>query len=226
MMVEQTVAIVDDCAGFRESMRALLESIGLAVRGYPSAFHFLADYDPKAGCLIADIRLPEMSGLELQEEIVRRGMNLPVIFITAQADVPLAVRAMKAGAVDFIEKPFDEDAMIAGIKRALEIGRQIHKRIGETKNAMDALALLTQRERHVFDHLVKGHSNKAIACQLGISPRTVEFHRAHIMGKMNARSLSDLVHITMAAGHSMLDNASMMTESRRHIAIARRLQGC
>jgi two-component system, LuxR family, response regulator FixJ len=220
-VAEQSVSIVDGCASFRDSLGALLAAAGLAVYTYPSGLHFLADYRPKSGCLVADIRLPEMSGLELHEEIVRRGMNLPVIIVTSHADVPLAVCAMKAGAVDFIEKPFNENAMVASIQRALEIGRQVHNRVGETKVAMDTIALLTQRERHVFDQLVQGHSNKKIAYQLGISPRTVEFHRARVMDKMNARSLSDLVHIKLAADHAIAGQTSMFAESRQPTALNR-----
>jgi two-component system response regulator FixJ len=220
-MDEQSVSIVDDCASFRDALGALLAAAGLSVHTYPSALHFLADYRPKYGCLVADIRLPEMSGLELHEEIVRRGMNLQVIIVTGHADVPLAVRAMKAGAVDFIEKPFNENSMIASIRRALEIGRQVHNRVGEAKAATDMIALLTQRERHVFDQLVQGHSNKSIAHQLGISPRTVEFHRARVMDKMNARSLSDLVHIKLAADHAIAGQTSMFAQSRQSTALNR-----
>jgi two-component system response regulator FixJ len=225
-IAEQSISIVDGCASFRDSLGTLLAAIGLAVHAYPSAIHFLADYRPKNGCLVADIRLPEMSGLELHEEIKRRGLNLPVIIVTGHADVPLAVRAMKAGAVDFIEKPFDDDAMVSSVHRALEIGRQLHNRVREAKIAIDTIALLTDRERLVFDQLVQGQSNKDIAYLLGISPRTVEFHRAHVMDKTNARGLSDLVHIKLAANYDVADESSAIVEPRLQLSRARGLQGC
>jgi two-component system response regulator FixJ len=226
-ILEQNVSIVDASAAFRDYLSALLAAAGLAVHAYPSALHFLADCQPKSGCLVADVRLPEMSGLELHEEVVRRRMNLPMIIVAGHADVSLAVRAMKAGAVDFIEKPFNENAMIASVRRALEIGYRAHSRARKVKVAIDMIALLTQRERHVFDQLVQGRSNKSIASQLGISSRTVEFHRARVMNKINARSLSDLVHIKLAADdagdepHFQDDR-----ELRRHIALTGGLQLC
>ena len=225
-IAEQSISIVDGCASFRDSLGTLMATTGLAVHAYPSAIHFLADYRPKNGCLVVDIRLPEMSGLELHEEVKRRGLNLPVIIVTSHADVPLAVRAMKAGAVDFIEKPFDDDAMILSIQRALEIGRQVHSRVREAKIAIDTIALLTDRERHVFNQLVQGQSNKDIAYLLGISPRTVEFHRARIMDKTNARGLSDLVHIKLAARCDLADGRSAIVEPRWQIPCTRGLQGC
>ena len=140
-----------------------------------------------------------MSGLELQEEVVRRHIDLPVIIITGHGDVPLAVQAMKAGAVDFLEKPFNDDLMLASIRRALEIGSRARSRAAESKAAQDLLSALTPRERGVLDKLVQGRSNKLVAHELGISPRTVEIHRAHIMSKMEASSLSDLVRLVLAA---------------------------
>lgn len=213
-MPEQSVSVVDGCATFRDYFGALLTDAGLAVHTYPSALHFLADCRPKSGCLIADIRLPDMSGLELHEEIIRRGMNLPAIIVTGHADVSLAVCAMKAGAVDFIVKPFNENAMMASVQRALQIGQQTHTRFKSTRVAIDTIALLTRRERHVFDQLVQGHSNKNIASQLGISPRTVEFHRARVMDKMNAKSVFDLVHIKLAADHAVAGHISAMAKNR------------
>lgn len=191
--------VVDDDFDVRDSMRALLESAGFAVRDYASAKSFLEGRPAQGGCLIADIRMPEMGGLELQEQIAARGIDLPIIFITGHGDVPLAVRAMKAGAVDFIEKPFDDATMLRSIRRALEFGLQTRSRAAEAKAAEDLLAQLTPRERDVLKQIVIGRSNKIAAYELGISPRTIEIHRAHIMGKMNARSLPDLVRITLAA---------------------------
>jgi two-component system response regulator FixJ len=197
---DQRIYVVDDDPGIRDSTRMLLESAGFAVQLYASATRFLADQILKGGCLIADIRMPDMDGLELQEEIAGRGIDMPVIIITGHADVPLAVRAMKAGAIDFIEKPFDDERMLESVARALKAGQQSRSQTAEAKTAQDKLALLTTRERDVLDCLVKGRSNKVAAHELGISPRTIEIHRAHIMEKMKARSLSDLVRAALAAG--------------------------
>ncbi len=194
------VIIVDDDAAVRDSMRVLLESSGYAVTDFGSAKTFLDSAVPAGACLVADIRMPEMDGLELQEEIVRRGIELPVIIMTGHGDVPLAVRAMKAGAIDFIEKPFSAHLLLGGIARALHIGESRRGKAAEIKAAQDLIALLTPRERHVLDQLVAGRSNKIAAYELGISPRTIEIHRAHIMDKMHAKSLSDLVRIAIAAG--------------------------
>jgi two-component system response regulator FixJ len=194
------VFVVDDDADIRDSMMMLLGGAGFKVRTFASARQFLADTEPKLGCVVADIRMPDMSGLELQEEIARRQSGLPVIIITGHGDVPLAVRAMKAGAIDFIEKPFDDEKMIDSIRRALDVGMKNLSQSAGTKAAADQLALLTPRERDVLYKLVQGRANKIVAYELGISPRTVEIHRAHIMDKMNASSLSDLVRVVLAAG--------------------------
>lgn len=199
MKNEDVIFVIDDDASVRGSLRALLESAGYSVKDYASANAFLADRPPRSGCLISDIRMPEMDGLELQEEVARRGISIPVIIMTGHGDVPLAVRAMKAGALDFLEKPFDDEAMLGSVKRALELGKQKHDQLAEARAAQDLLALLTPRERHVLDQLVAGRSNKVAAYELGISPRTIEIHRARIMDKMNARSLSDLVRTALAA---------------------------
>jgi len=199
VMSDEHVFVVDDDADIRDSMRLLLEVAGFKVRNFTSARQFLADDSAKNGCLIADIRMPDMSGLELQEEVARRHLDLPVIIMTGHGDVPLAVRAMKAGAIDFLEKPFDEEKMLASVRRALEIGSRSRSRKAEAQAAKNLLASLTPRERGVLDKLVQGRSNKVVAYELGISPRTVEIHRAHIMGKMDASSLSDLVRVVLAA---------------------------
>jgi two-component system response regulator FixJ len=198
-MSDEYVFVVDDDADIRDSMRLLLEVAGLKVRNYTSARQFLDEGAPRQGCLVADIRMPDMSGLELQEEVAKRHLDLPVIIMTGHGDVPLAVRAMKAGAVDFLEKPFDDERMLASVRRALEIGSRVRSRNAEAVAAKNLLASLTPRERGVLDKLVQGRSNKVVAYELGISPRTVEIHRAHIMGKMDASSLSDLVRLVLAA---------------------------
>jgi len=200
MNTGQHVFVVDDDSGVRDSLQAMLEVAGFRARGFASAKQFLDDSGAKHGCLIADIRMPDMSGLELQDEIIRRQMELAVIIMTGHGDVPLAIRAMKAGAVDFMEKPFDTEAMLISVRQALLIQSQARSRNAEVKAAKDLLALLTPRERSVLDKLVKGSSNKAAADRLGISPRTVEIHRARIMDKMAVSSLSDLVRVVDTAG--------------------------
>ena len=201
------VVVVDDDAAVRDSMRALLESAGYEVKDYASAKTFLKDPVPAGGCLVTDIRMPEMDGLELQEEITKRGMDIPVVIMTGHGDVPLAVRAMKAGALDFVEKPFDDEGMLASVQRALLIGHQERARQAEAKAAQELIALLTPRERNVLEKLVAGRSNKVAAYELGISPRTIEIHRANIMDKMHARSLSEVVRIALAADHSRANHA-------------------
>jgi two-component system response regulator FixJ len=195
----QQVAIVDDDAAVRDSIRMLLESAGYTVQVFATALSFLANGSLDEGCLITDVRMPGMSGLELQEELARRQAHIPVVIITGHGDVPLAVRAMRAGAMDFIEKPFDDERMLESLARALEIGRKARDRATEAIRARDMLALLTRREQEVLDQLVKGHANKIAAHKLGISPRTVEIHRARIMDKLAARSLSDIVRISLCA---------------------------
>jgi len=199
MTHDQHVFVVDDDIDVRDSMRALLEASGLKVFCYASAKAFLKDEGVKHGCLIADIRMPDMSGLELQEEVVRREIGLPVIIITGHGDVPLAVRAMKAGAIDFIEKPFDDERLLSSIAGAMEIGTQKFNRSTETKAARDLLAQLTPRENEVLDKLVKGRTNKIAAYELGISQRTIEIHRSRIMEKLKAVNLSDLVRTVISA---------------------------
>lgn len=197
--MEQTIFVVDDDAAMRDSLRMMLETEGYAVRDFASAQSFLSDLDLRGGCLIVDIRMPGMGGLELQEELVRRKANIPVIVMTGHADVPLAVRAMRAGAIDFVEKPFDRERMLQSVSDALAAGERAQSRAAEAKEARDLLSLLTPREREILDQLVKGHANKVVAHQLGISPRTVEIHRASIMEKLHARNLSNVVRTALAA---------------------------
>jgi len=199
MNSDQTIFIVDDDPGVRKSLRVLLEASDFQVRDYPSAKAFLADNIKTGGCLIADIRMPEMGGLELQEELVRRAVALPVIIVTGHGDVPLAVRAMRAGAIDFIEKPFDGDLLLVSLQRAIDVGQRERNRSVEAQKALELISQLTPRERQVLEQLVAGRSNKLAAFELSISPRTIEIHRARIMDKLNARSLSDLVRTALAA---------------------------
>jgi len=202
-MADEIVFVVDDDADARDSLCALLESAGVASEAHESARAFLNAYQPgRPACLIADIRMPDMDGLELQEELNRRNAGLPVIVVTGHADVPLAVRAMKAGAVDLIEKPFDDTLLLASVTRALAQAHGAREQAAVIEAAKTRIASLSVRERQVLELLVAGQPNKIIAFELDISPRTVEIHRAHVMEKMEAKSLSDLVRAAIAAGIS------------------------
>lgn len=204
MKPEETVFVVDDDEAVRESLCALLEAAAFHVDDFGSAAAFLDAYKPhRPGCLVADIRMPDMDGIELQEELIRRHIELPVIVITGHGDVPLAVRAMKAGAVDFIEKPFDDQLLLDSVERALESGRKSKIKANFSETAIERVAGLTRRERQVLEHLIAGQPNKVVAYKLSISPRTVEVHRANLMAKMQARSLSDLVRMALEAGISL-----------------------
>lgn len=203
MTTAPKIFIVDDDEEVRASLRALLEAEGYAAEAYESAKAFLAsDALSQAGCLIADIRMPDMDGLELQEELMRREAGLPVIIVTGHGDVPLAVRAMKAGAVDFLEKPYDQDVLLASVRRALSEAEQAHERAALAQEIKARLESLTERERQVLDLLAAGRPNKLIAYELDISPRTVEIHRARVMEKMRAKSLADLVRMAVASGEN------------------------
>jgi two-component system response regulator FixJ len=192
------VFIVDDDPAVRDGLSALLAAHHYRVESFASAADFLAALRPEpSGCLIADIRMSGMSGLELQRELARRGLPIPTIIITGHGDVPLAVAALKAGAVDFLEKPFDSDAILAGVAEAM-------RRIGTSKaQAFDRAEIaaradaLSPREREVMDLVVAGQPNKVIAHRLGIAVRTVEIHRARVMEKLGARNLSELVRMAI-----------------------------
>jgi two-component system response regulator FixJ len=195
------VHVVDDDDAARESLRFLLEAAHLPVRAYDSAKPFLdALPDIEGGCVITDVKMPEIDGLELVRSLKRRKAGLPVIVITGQADVPLAVQAMKAGAVDFIEKPYDGEVLLGAVQSALNAHGKDVRRDSERAEIRARLAALSQRERQVLDGLIAGQPNKAIARELGISARTVEIYRAHVMAKMQAASLSQLVRMALIAG--------------------------
>ncbi len=199
MPLDAKVLLVDDHDGVRQSIRALLESANHAVVDFPSAQALLESGQAgRGGCIVSDMRMPNMTGLELQQELVRQGIDVPFIIITGHADVPLAVSAMKAGAADFIEKPFDVDELLASVQRALDRGRSQRTQSSAAKAAAELIATLTERERQVLDQLVLGQSNKLVAQHLGISPRTVEVHRSRILEKLKARCLSDLVRTVHA----------------------------
>ena len=194
------VFVVDDQQAVRNSLRWLLESIGIPVRDYPTAEAFLRDYEPaQPGCLILDVRMPGMSGLDLQEELARRGIELPTIVITAHAEVPMAVRAVKAGAVDFIQKPFSHELLLDRVKQALELDAQEREIRHRRDDARRRLAALTPREREVIVMVAEGRANKAIAAALGVAIKTVEVHRGRAMEKMQAENLAELIRICLLA---------------------------
>jgi len=198
MRDNQVVHIVDDDEAVRQSLAFLLSSAGLAVRLYDSAAAFLAGLASiQDGCLITDVRMPGMTGLELLRQLRAKAGSLPAIVITGHGDVPLAVEAMKAGAIDFIEKPFNEEAILNAVRRALDRGADAGN--GNAAAVAAKLSLLSERERQVLEGLVAGHPNKTIAHDLGISPRTVEVYRANLMTKMEARSLSELIRMAILA---------------------------
>jgi two-component system, LuxR family, response regulator FixJ len=195
------VHVVDDDASVRDSLALLLESAGYSVRAYDSALTFLqAASDHMLGCVLTDVQMPELDGLELQRRMNERGIRLPVIVMTGHGEVPIAVEALKAGATDFLEKPFDDSQLLAAIAGAIAISRQTSEAAAAVASIATRLATLTPREREVLDRLVAGQPNKTIAYDLGSSPRTVEVHRARVMEKMGARSLPELVRMTIAAG--------------------------
>jgi FixJ family two-component response regulator len=198
---EPTVFVVDDDRAMRESLSWLLDSVGLRVRSYATAADFLAEHDPaQPGCLVLDVRMPGMSGLDLQAELARRGVELPTIVITGHAEVSMAVRAVKAGAIDFIEKPFSDQLLLDRVRQALEIDLEAREVRRRREDARRRLATLTAREREVLNLVVAGKANKEIASALGVSPKTVEVHRAHVMSKMCVDSLAELIRITLLAG--------------------------
>jgi two-component system response regulator FixJ len=195
-MPDKAVFVVDDDAAVREGLRFMLRTAGYSVEAFPSARSFLENYDPRrGGCLLVDIRMPETTGLELQQELNVRGWRIPVIFITGHGTVSLAIAAMKAGAFDFIEKPLREDALVESIEGGLHWNDRAYEERLERATLQARVVSLTAREREVFELVAAGEPNKAIAQQLGISFRTVELHRAHIIEKLQARSLSDLIRM-------------------------------
>ena len=201
MPTDRYVYIVDDDDAVRDSLSVLLKAIGHQVRTFGMARDFL-DTAPTLpmGCLIADIRMPEMDGLELQHALNEQALQFPMIVITGHGDVPLAVRAMKAGALDFIEKPFASPTILASVEAALSRIDSVEQHDPVAEAALAKLELLSPREREVLEGLLAGLPNKTIAYDLAISPRTVEIHRARVMDKMGARSLSELIRFALAAG--------------------------
>lgn len=202
-MAEGTVHVLDDDEAMRDSLAFLLDCAGLNVRTYESALVFLKDLERmERGCIVTDIRMPGMSGLELVERLKELEIDDPVIVITGHGDVPLAVQAMKAGVSDFIEKPFSEDLLLSAIRTALARGDERREQDEERKAVSARIEALSARERQVLDGLVEGKPNKIMAFDLGISARTVEVYRANLMTKMQAQSLSQLVRMTLLAGRT------------------------
>ena len=200
-MLKPTVFLVDDDQAYRQSLRFLLEEAGLSVADFDSAAAFLEAFEPRnPGCLVLDVRMPEMTGLQLQEYMVDERFNLPIIFITGHGDVPMSVKAMKSGAMDFIEKPFEAQLLIRAIRQAF--ARDRDKRLSQARKYLiqDMYGRLTLREREVMRLVVAGKSNKQIASALSVSHRTVEVHRARVMEKMESHSLPELINMAVICG--------------------------
>jgi len=200
MNTEPTIFVVDDDQAMRNSLKWLIESIAMKVRTYSSADEFLNSFYPgRAGCLLLDVRMPGMSGLDLQAHLEREECRLPVIIITGHGDVEMAVKAMKAGAVDFIEKPFHDEDLLSSIRKALDFDEKRRSLQSQRAQIAARLAELTPREHEVMDMVTEGHANKEIAAALGVSAKTVEAHRARVMDKMRASSLAELVRMALIA---------------------------
>jgi FixJ family two-component response regulator len=192
------VFVVDDEEAVRDSIALLLRSVGLRARTFGDAREFLEAYQPEErGCLVLDIRMPRMGGMEVQQELNRRGWGIPVIFVTGHGDVPMAVEAMRAGAVDFLQKPFKDDDLIRRVQKALEQDARLREQLKSQEQLRERFDSLTPREKEIARRLAAGDANKAVAIDLGLSERTVELHRAHIMEKMAARGLAQLVQMVM-----------------------------
>lgn len=194
-----TVFVIDDDAEVRNGLRLLLESVGLKVDCYPSAIEYLKSFDPtRAGCIVVDVRMPGMSGLDLQEQLAEEAVHPPVIIITGHGDVPMAVRAVKKGAVDFIEKPFRDQILLDSVHRAIELDAVRRGEVSLLDDIRAKLDRLTPREREVLDLVIQGRRNKIISSDLNITLSTVEAHRSKVMEKMDAESLSHLMRMMLA----------------------------
>lgn len=198
MKNEATVFVVDDDAAVRDSLRFMIESVGLRVETYASALEFLDAYDPaRPGCLVLDVRMPGMSGTDLQKQLAARHIDIAIIFITAHATVPTAVHAMRAGAVDFITKPFGDQALLDRVTQCIEQARRSHERNRQRADLAARFALLTPREQEILQDVASGKSNKVIAAERQISQKTVEAHRAKMMQKLRARTLAELMRMVL-----------------------------
>ena len=193
-----SVYIVDDDEAVRSSVRFLTRSVGLQAQAFVSAQEFLGAYDPRQpGCLLLDVRMPGMSGLDLQQELNRRGATIPVVFITGHGAVPMAVEAMQQGAFDFLQKPFRDQDLLDRVQRALARDTESRSRLAARAEILARLATLTPRETEVMRLVTRGKANKVVGADLGVSQRTVEIHRAHVMEKMRASSLAELVRMVL-----------------------------
>ncbi len=199
-MTATLVHVIDDDDAVRDSLLFLLSTVGFEGVGYSEASTFLNVAAGARGCIVTDVRMPDIDGLELVRRLRTIGVDLPIVVITGHADVPLAVEAMKAGVADFIEKPFDDETILGAVRRALSARSVADERLAHKAAAAGLLAGLSPREREVMEGLVAGKANKVIAKDLGISPRTVEIYRAHVMSKTGAKSLSELVRMALTAG--------------------------
>jgi len=194
-----SVYIVDDDAAVRDSLALLLKSVGLSARTFESGVEFLECFDKNwQGCILLDIRMPGISGMEVQRQLVANGCNMPIIFITGHGDIPAAVEAMHLGAYDFVQKPFEDQELLDRIQQALADHQHHHGEREVRQDILERYESLTPREKEVMRNVVKGHANKVIAMDLDISQRTVEIHRARVMEKMQIRSLAELVKLSMA----------------------------
>ena len=195
---EPTVYIVDDDPDMRDSLHWLMTTVGLRDEVYPSASAFLEGFRPGGpGCLVFDVRMPGTSGLDLYEELVARGEGMPVIFITAYADVPMAIRAMKSGAIEFVEKPFNRQSLLDRVQRAIKDDAERRRLLADREAVRDRFRRLTDKEREVLALIKDGRPNKAISASLGITPRAVEMRRAGLMKKLDARNLAELLRMTI-----------------------------
>ena len=197
MPTDALVHVVDDDLAVRQALAFLLAADGLAVRVHESANAYLDAVTSPGGCIVTDVRMPEVDGIEFLRRLRHKGPMPPVIVMTGHADVPLAVEAMRAGAIDFIEKPFDDEVLLAAVRAALDRGRRTAERHAAVAETGRRIAALSERERQVLDELMAGSPNKVIAQALGISPRTVEIYRANVMAKMQAGSLAELVRMAL-----------------------------
>ena len=195
-----TVFVVDDDPAVRAYLQWLIESVGLAVQTFATAQEFLDNYDPPVpGCLVLDVRMPGLSGFDLQAALAARQITIPIIMMTAYAEVPMAVRAMRGGAVDFIQKPFDGQLLLDRIQQAIDADRAARQAGAERAHVTEMLERLPPRQRAVLDGLVAGKPSKAIAADLGLSPKTVDVHRARLMERLGAQSLPDLFRLILLA---------------------------
>ena len=201
----QVVFVVDDDASMRDAISRLLNAVGLTVQTFASARAFLNRRLPDVpGCVVLDVRLPGLSGLDLQREMVERGIHIPVVFITGHGDIPMSVQAMKAGAVEFLTKPFRDQDMLDAVRSGIQLDRKAREERAELAELRDCVRQLTQREQEVMSLVVSGLLNKQIALQLGTSEKTIKIHRGQVMRKMRANSLADLVRMSQKLGLALI----------------------